>query len=58
MGYGENYKYNPHYLDGKVKQEYLPDELKGRTFLEDLDLGTKIDPDMVEDDELQPELDD
>ncbi|KAH7075602.1 DNA polymerase III, clamp loader complex, gamma/delta/delta subunit [Paraphoma chrysanthemicola] len=58
LGYGENYKYNPHYLDGKVKQEYLPDELKGRTFLEDLDLGTKIDPDMVEDDELQPELDD
>tara|TARA_R110002003_G_scaffold41_23_gene3025 strand:+ start:32947 stop:34551 length:1605 start_codon:yes stop_codon:yes gene_type:complete len=58
MGYGENYKYNPHYLDGKVKQEYLPEELKGRTFLEDLDLGTKIDPDMVEDDELQPELDD
>jgi putative ATPase len=56
MGYGENYKYNPHYLDGKVKQDYLPEELKGRSFLEDLDLGTKIDPDMVEDDELQPEL--
>jgi putative ATPase len=58
MGYGDNYKYNPHYLDGKVKQEYLPEELRGRSFLEDLDLGTKIDPDMVEDDELQPELDD
>ncbi|KAH3985435.1 hypothetical protein HBI56_074730 [Parastagonospora nodorum] len=58
MGYGENYKYNPHYLDGKVKQDYLPEEIKGRTFLEDLDLGTKVDPDMVEDDELQPELDD
>lgn len=58
MGYGADYKYNPHYLDGKVKQEYLPEELKGRSFLEDLDLGTKIDPDMVEDDELQPELDD
>jgi putative ATPase len=58
MGYGENYKYNPHYLDGKVKQEYLPEALKGRSFLEGIDLGTKIDPDMVEDDELQPELDD
>jgi putative ATPase len=58
MGYGDNYKYNPHYLDGKVKQEYLPEELRGRNFLEDLDLGTKIDPDLVEDDELQPELDD
>ncbi|KAH8730617.1 DNA polymerase III, clamp loader complex, gamma/delta/delta subunit [Phaeosphaeriaceae sp. PMI808] len=58
MGYGENYKYNPNYLDGKVKQDYLPDELRGRTFLEDLDLGTKLDPDMLEEDELQPELDD
>jgi putative ATPase len=57
MGYGADYKYNPHYLDGKVRQEYLPEEIKGRSFLEDLDLGTKIDPDMVEDDELQPEID-
>jgi putative ATPase len=53
MGYGDNYKYNPHYLDGKVRQDYLPE---GRSFLEDLDLGTKVDPDMIEDDELQPEL--
>lgn len=58
MGYGEDYKYNPNYLDGKVKQEYLPEELRGRSFLEDLDLGTKVDPDLVEDDELRPELDD
>lgn len=58
MGYGENYKYNPHYLDGKVKQEYLPAELRGRKFLEDLDMGLKVDPDMVDDDELRPELDD
>lgn len=58
MGYGEDYKYNPNYLDGKVKQEYLPEELRGRNFLEDLDLGTKVDPDLVEDDELRPELDD
>ncbi|KAF1916797.1 DNA polymerase III, clamp loader complex, gamma/delta/delta subunit [Ampelomyces quisqualis] len=58
MGYGAEYKYNPNYLDGKVKQEYLPEDMRGRRFLEDLDLGSKIDPDMVEDDELQPELDD
>ncbi|KAL5118167.1 DNA-dependent ATPase mgs1 [Pleosporales sp. CAS-2024a] len=58
MGYGENYKYNPQFLDGKVKQEYLPEELRGRTFLETLDLGTKIDPDLVDEDELLPELDD
>ena len=25
MGYGEGYKYNPEYLHGRVKQEYLPD---------------------------------
>lgn len=58
MGYGEGYKYNPHYLDGKVKQEYLPEALRGRSFLEDIDLGSKIDPDLVEEDELVPELDD
>lgn len=58
MGYGDGYKYNPHYLDGKVKQDYLPEGLKGRTFLEDIDLGSKIDPDLIEDDELVPELED
>ncbi|EFR03864.1 DNA-dependent ATPase MGS1 [Nannizzia gypsea CBS 118893] len=44
IGYGKEYKYNPDYKDGKVVQDYLPDKLIGRTFLEDLDLGTKIDP--------------
>ncbi|KAF2830097.1 P-loop containing nucleoside triphosphate hydrolase protein [Ophiobolus disseminans] len=57
MGYGENYKYNPNYLDGKVKQEYLPDDLRGRKFLEDVDLGLKVDPDLLEEDELMPEVD-
>lgn len=45
LGYGKEYKYNPHYVDGKVVQEYLPDKLRGRKFLEDLDLGLRIDPD-------------
>lgn len=60
MGYGKEYKYNPNYVDGKVKQEYFPEELRGRTFLEDTDLGTKIDEDLLEDDEeeLRPEVED
>ncbi|XXG97505.1 transcription initiation at TATA-containing promoter protein [Hypoxylon texense] len=47
LGYGREYKYNPNYKDGKVKQDYLPDSLLGRTFLEDRDLGTETDPDLV-----------
>ncbi|OTA65061.1 P-loop containing nucleoside triphosphate hydrolase protein [Hypoxylon sp. EC38] len=47
LGYGREYKYNPNYKDGKVKQDYLPDALLGRTFLEDRDLGTEIDPDLA-----------
>ncbi|KAI8960878.1 P-loop containing nucleoside triphosphate hydrolase protein [Daldinia sp. FL1419] len=50
LGYGREYKYNPNYKDGKVKQDYLPDALLGRTFLEDRDLGTEIDPDLIMDD--------
>ncbi len=45
LGYGKEYKYNPHFRDGKVAQEYLPDKLKGRHFLEEHDLGTELDPD-------------
>lgn len=48
LEYGKEYKYNPNYVNGKVKQEYLPDQLKGRTFLEDRDLGIEVDPDLVE----------
>ncbi|MCJ1259332.1 hypothetical protein MMC24_007169 [Lignoscripta atroalba] len=44
LGYGKEYKYNPHYQDGKVAQEYLPEKLRGKKFLEDEDLGTKVDP--------------
>ncbi|KAI1815772.1 ATPase WRNIP1 [Poronia punctata] len=50
LGYGKEYKYNPNYKDGKVKQDYLPDDLLGRRFLEDRDLGTEIDPDLTADD--------
>jgi putative ATPase len=44
LGYGDRYKYNPNYKDGRVIQEYLPEQLRGRTFLEERDLGTEIDP--------------
>lgn len=47
MGYGAEYKYPPNYRDGKVRQEYLPGELAGRRFLEERDLGTEVDPDLV-----------
>ncbi|KAL2196999.1 hypothetical protein P885DRAFT_36656 [Corynascus similis CBS 632.67] len=46
MGYGKEYKYPPNYRDGRVKQDYLPDRLLGRRFLEDRDLGTEVDPDV------------
>ncbi|POS85964.1 P-loop containing nucleoside triphosphate hydrolase [Erysiphe pulchra] len=45
LGHGDQYKYNPNYKDGRVRQDYLPPQLIGRTFLEDRDLGTEIDPD-------------
>ena len=46
MGYGAEYKYPPNYKDGRVKQTYLPDELVGRKFMEERDLGTEVDPDL------------
>ncbi|UCD19743.1 MAG: replication-associated recombination protein A [candidate division WOR-3 bacterium] len=35
LGYGKGYKYPHDYPDAKVKQEYLPDRLKGKKYLED-----------------------
>ncbi|CAK1367667.1 unnamed protein product [Cercospora beticola] len=51
LGYGKEYKYNPDYVDGRVVQDYLPEKLEGRTFLQSRDLGEKIDPEVVEMDE-------
>jgi len=51
MGYGKEYKYNPDYVDGRVRQEYLPERLRGRRFLEDRDLGTRTDSDLEDDGE-------
>ena len=47
IGYGAEYKYNPSYVDGKVKQEYLPTELRDSVFLEERDLGTEVDDDLA-----------
>lgn len=46
MGHGAEYKYPPNYKEGKVSQTYLPEEMLGRTFLEERDLGTEVDPDL------------
>ncbi|KAH8428234.1 ssDNA-dependent ATPase MGS1 [Aspergillus melleus] len=46
LGYGKEYKYNPNYRNGEVAQEYLPEKLKDRKFLEDLDLGYQVDPNL------------
>ncbi|KAI1108895.1 ATPase WRNIP1 [Nemania sp. NC0429] len=50
LGFGKEYKYNPNYKDGRVKQDYLPVDILSRRFLEDRDLGTEIDPDLVMED--------
>ncbi|KAK3343501.1 hypothetical protein B0T25DRAFT_300855 [Lasiosphaeria hispida] len=46
LGYGAEYKYPPNYREGRVRQDYLPEELLGRRFLEERDLGTEVDPDV------------
>ncbi len=35
LGYGKGYKYPHNYPDGKVKQDYMPESLKGRKYLKD-----------------------
>lgn len=57
IGYGAEYKYNPDYLDGRVVQEYLPEKMKGKTFLGDGHLGTQLDPDInYEAEEIKDEI--
>ena len=48
LGYGKEYKYNPSYVGGRVSQEYFPQQLQGRRFLEEADLGDQYDPDLCE----------
>ncbi|QLQ79397.1 hypothetical protein HG537_0C00440 [Torulaspora globosa] len=53
LGYHKGYKYNPDYRDGKVKQEYFPQEVleqcpdrKDLIFLDRKPLGDQIDSDL------------
>ncbi|KAK3677789.1 DNA-dependent ATPase mgs1 [Recurvomyces mirabilis] len=48
LGYGKDYKYNPDYVDGRVVQNYLPEKLEGRRFLDTKDLGDEVDPEIAE----------
>jgi putative ATPase len=61
MGCGKEYKYNPDYVDGVVRgQEYLPEKLRGRVFLEEGDFGGLVEEDEGDDKEedmLVPEVD-
>ncbi|KAH3678706.1 hypothetical protein OGATHE_000256, partial [Ogataea polymorpha] len=46
VGYSKGYKYNPDYKDGRVKQEYFPEQIGEMQFLTGLHLGLKPDPDL------------
>ena len=50
MGFGDEYKYNPRYENGIVRQLYFPEGMEEPKFLEDTHLGTLRDP------EVQKEL--
>ena len=39
LGYGDNYKYAHDDPDGYIPQDYLPDNLRGRTYYEPTDRG-------------------
>lgn len=51
LGYGKEYKYNPDYVDGRVVQDYLPEKLEGRRFLDPKHFGYEVDPEITELDE-------
>ncbi|CCX33977.1 putative AAA family ATPase [Pyronema domesticum] len=53
LDYGRGYKYNPDYREGRVKQEYLPKELGGIRFLDDNDLGDRVDPDLEDEEDSE-----
>ncbi|CAH2354818.1 DNA-dependent ATPase Mgs1p [[Candida] railenensis] len=62
LGYGEDYKYNPNYENGKVFQSYLPKALVEKEqidtkFLEKTHMGTAQDPKLTEEDYKAAESD-
>src|SRR5699024_5278155 len=42
QGYGEGYKYPHHYENNWVNQDYLPDELKDKTFYKAVNSGAEV----------------
>ncbi|KAI5955822.1 MGS1 [Candida jiufengensis] len=44
MGFGEDYKYNPNYENGVVKQKYFPNDMEPVKFFQDTNLGSMRDP--------------
>lgn len=46
LDYGREYKYNPDYKDGQVRQKYLPEGFEDCNFMPDIHLGTKRDPEL------------
>ncbi|KAL8875170.1 MAG: hypothetical protein Q9198_006429 [Flavoplaca austrocitrina] len=48
IGAGKEYKYNPAYREGRVRQEYLPEGLRGSVFLEEGDFGEEVDGELKE----------
>ncbi|EGW34951.1 uncharacterized protein SPAPADRAFT_69321 [Spathaspora passalidarum NRRL Y-27907] len=48
LGYGQEYKYNPSFAYGKVKQGYFPEGMEPVKFLEDVHLGHAQDPQVSE----------
>lgn len=47
LGYGKIYKYNPDYLNGEVRQAYMPEGMVGIKFIDDNHLGDKLDQDLL-----------
>lgn len=45
LGYGKEYKYNPRFRNGEVKQEYLPEGVEGG-WASTPHLGEEVDPDL------------
>lgn len=43
LGYGDTYKYNPNFKHGLIKQEFMPEEVKGLKLVEDTHLGALKD---------------
>lgn len=46
LGYGNQYKYNPDYAFGAVKQSYMPEGLADLKFIEKIHLGSQADPEI------------